>query len=617
MLLFGLVLGTFLPALQNGFLTFDDARYITANDHVRSGLTRDNVKWAFQTFHASNWHPLTWLSHMTDCQLFGLNPRGHHLTSVLLHAVNTVLVFLVLRSMTGAWWRSLFVAAVFGLHPLRVESVAWAAERKDVLSTLFWMLTLGTYGRYVRKAEGGGQRTEDRGQKTEYRGQTSDLRPPTSVFRPLSSGYYWLALLFFALGLMSKPMLVTLPLVLLLLDYWPFQRVMSLEFRVSSWSRLALEKGPFLALAALSCVVTFIAQKPAMIWMAEVPLLDRLKNALIAYWRYLGRLFWPAKLSVLYPGTDWPVSLALVALVALVGVSFWALVLRRRAPYFFTGWFWFIGTLVPAIGLVAVGEQSMADRYTYIPSIGVLLALVWGAHDVSQRWRWGTAAFGAAAAGAALLCIPVTRHNLGYWKDTETLFRHAIQVTERSYRACVNLGGDLFNQGRVDEALRCFQQAVSFRPDSAESHGDLGVALHAKNRSAEAISEYREALRLKPDYAAAHFNLGIVLEESGQLEQSIQEFQQAAGLDRNALFYRHLGEALAHSGRVDEAIVQLQQAVGLDRGDAVARDSLGEALRRQGRVEEAAAQFKEALMINPEDGAARSNLNAILDAKGR
>jgi Flp pilus assembly protein TadD len=378
-----------------------------------------------------------------------------------------------------------------------------------------------------------------------------------------------------------------------------------------------LEKLPFFALAAASCAVTLKVQRGAMIWMAKVPFLDRLGNALVSYWRYLGKLCWPAKLSVIYPVVDWPAQLVVLALLALLAVCVLAMVRWRPAPYFFTGWFWFIGTLIPVIGLVTVGEQSMADRYSYVPSIGVLIVLAWGAHDLSRHWHWQTAIFGTATIGVALACILITRQNIGYWKDTETLFRHATQSTDKNYRAFVNCGAALFNQGRVDEALRCFQEAVKSRPDSAEAHADLGVAWHAKNRPAEAIKEYQDAIRLRPGYAAAHVNLGIVLEENGQLDQAIQEFQQAIGLEPQALFYQRLGKVLSRRGRVEEAITQLQQAVGLDPGNASIHDALGDVFRSNGRAQEAASQFQEALRLDPHDAAARSNLDLLLNAKNR
>jgi Flp pilus assembly protein TadD len=379
---------------------------------------------------------------------------------------------------------------------------------------------------------------------------------------------------------------------------------------------LLIEKIPFLLLSAGSCVVTVHAQRGAMVWMARVPFLDRMGNALVSCWRYLGKLLWPANLSCLYPLSDWPALTVLLAGAALLAVSALAIVLWRRSPCFAAGWFWFLGTLVPVIGLVAVGEQSIADRYTYIPCIGVFFAFAWGVRDLTRSWRWHTAVLRVAATGIVLACIPVTRQNLGCWKDTETLFRHALQTTGKNYRACVNLGGELFHQGRIDDAMGCFLKAVEFKPDSAEAHSDLGVALHAMRRSAEAILEQKEALRLKPDFAEAHFNLGNLLEEAGQLEESIREYQRAAALKPEPLFHRNLGAALARCGRVDEAMTAFEEALALDPHDATARVGLGEAFRRKGRVEEAAAQFKEALRIDPQNMSARTNLD-LMPAKAR
>jgi tetratricopeptide (TPR) repeat protein len=552
LLLLGLVAWAFLPVLHNGFVNYDDGRYITANPHVQAGLSWANVRWAFESTAASNWHPLTWLSHMLDCQLFGLNPRGHHLTSLLIHAANCLLLFLLLRRLTGATARSFLVAALFGLHPLRVESVAWAAERKDVLSTLFCLLTLHAYASYARAAAA-----------------------PPGASRPRAALFYALTLLAFALGLLSKPMLVTLPCLLLLLDFWPLNRL-----NRSALPRLLLEKLPLLALAAVSSAITFAVQSSGgATWMMGVlPFASRAENALVSYCRYLGKLFWPSQLSVIYPAApSWPAAAVVLSALLLLGLSVLAVRLRRRAPYLLTGWFWFLGTLVPVLGLVAVGEQAMADRYTYLPLTGILIALVWGAHDLARACPRRRAAGFALAALALAACVAATRAQTRYWKDSETLFRHAVDVTGANYRAEVNLGGALCDEGRVDEAMGHFKEAVRLRPDSAEAHLDLGAALYSARHRGEAIAEFREAIRLKPGYADAHYNLGIALEDGGALGEAIQEYRRAAGLWPDWKVCHRLGAALRRSGAAAEAITWLQEAIRLNPGDDDARRELGEA----------------------------------------
>jgi Flp pilus assembly protein TadD len=609
-LLFVWTLGTFLPAVHNDFINCDDDVYVTANQHVRGGLTLQNVQWAFRTTTAANWHPLTWLSHMLDCELFGLRPWGHHLSSVLLHAVNVTLLFLVLKRMTGATLRSFAVAAIFGLHPLRVESVAWVAERKDVLSVFFWILTVWAYAEYARRP---GEKSTDPTPIVEGEGQENAGGAKCSGS---TWGWYFLALLFFALGLMSKPMLVTLPMVLLLLDHWPLARWQNGNIR-----KLVVEKIPFLLLAVASCAVTFVAQKQgeAMSLMAGVTVPARLANALVSYCRYLEKLVWPANLSVIYPVVNsWPASEVVGSCLLLLCVSVIAIVLWRSAPYLATGWFWFLGTLVPVIGLVAVGEQSIANRYTYIPSIGLLIALVWGAHDLLRRRWFPSWASALLATAAVVLCVVVTRWNLGLWRNSETLFAYATQVTQNNSAALSNLGNALLDQGRPDEALSRFQEAARLKPRSAAVHNNLGVALGELGRLNEAIGQFQEALQLVPDHAHARFNLGKALERKGQLDEAMGEYQMALKLEPDypeAL--NSLGIVLAEKGRLEEAILEFQQAIQLNPEDDSAHNNLGIALTRQGNPGAAENQFKEALRLNPANRSAQQNLDDILKMKGR
>jgi uncharacterized membrane protein YhaH (DUF805 family) len=481
--LFLLTLWGYLPALQHDFVVLDDENYVRSNPHVQQGLTAESIRWAFTTGRQSNWHPVTWLSHMLDCQLFGLNPRGHHLVNVLFHAVNTALVFLLLRIMTGAVGRSLAVALLFGLHPIHVESVAWVAERKDMLSTFFGLLTLLAYVRYAQ----GRSRVESRESSAESGGRALDPRPSTLD--------YFLALFCFALGLMSKPMLVSLPFVLLLLDYWPLDR-----WKHRSIRNLVVEKTPFFALAAASSVVTFLVQKSggAMRVMAGVPLVDRGENALVSYVRYLGKLFYPVNLSFYPDHGGWKLPVVLLAGLLLLGISFLVFQGRQKQPYLLVGWLWLVGTLVPVIGLVQVGEQAMADRYTYLPSIGFFVMVVWGIQEWTRRWRHQAVTLCVVAVMVVFGCFALTRRQLSYWQNSEKLFRHAIDVAEDNYEAHQYLGFVLKQQWRFDEAIPQFETVMRYAPDSVAAHTCLGDSLVLSGHMDEGVKELETAIRLDP-----------------------------------------------------------------------------------------------------------------------
>ena len=598
------------PVTRHDFINYDDDLYVTANVHVQNGLTLENLKWAFSSVVLGNWHPVTVLSHMLDCQLFGLQPWGHHLTSLLLHALNTALVFLLLRTLTGAVWRSLLVAALFGWHPLRVESVAWVAERKDVLSAGFGFLSLLCYARYARG-------TEARSQKAEA--------------RRIASGY-GLALLFFACGLMSKPMLVTWPFVMLLLDYWPLKRFAGGQLKVTGSpapnlqpstfnSQLLTEKIPFFVLAAAAGLVTYLVQKQegAVMTVDHFPPGARAGNALMAYGRYLGKTFWPADLAVFYPHPgDWPLAEVLLAGVLLAGISALVFVKRRRQPYLLVGWLWFVGTLAPVIGLVQVGEQAMADRYTYIPSVGVLIMSVWGAYELTRRWRHQVILLALASAVALILCFALTREQLGYWQDSETLFRHALDVTQNNHIAHNNLGDALLEKGQADDAIRQFQEVIRLKPNDADAYNNLGNALGEQGRIDEAISDYHEALRLKPDNASAHYSLGAALEAKGQTDGAISQYQEALRLNPDDVAaHNNLGNAYLNKGQTDEAISQYQEAIRIKPDYANARNNLGVALASHGRNDEAISQYQEAIRIKPDYPDAHNNLGVALGRKGQ
>jgi len=516
-----LVMLAFLPVLNNDFIFYDDPSYVTANPQVQSGVKWENIKWALGSTVGGNWHPLTWLSHMLDCQWFGLNPRGHHLTSLLLHAVNTVLVLLVLEGMTGALWRSFFVAAMFGLHPLHVESVAWVSERKDVLSAFFFLLTLWAYVRYARGVTGGRCQLTGNG-KTLPALFMSRFAFPVSLF-------YWLALFFFALGLMSKPMLVTLPFVLLLLDYWPLNR-----FEANGRWKLVGEKAPFFLLSIAVCLVTIPAQKTAdgVRTMAAFPLAARLENVPVSYCRYLGKLFWPESLPFFYPHPGhWPWFDVLGAGLLMSGLFLCAWMMRRSHPYFLVGWCWFVGTLVPVIGLLQVGFQSIANRYTYVPLIGLFLSLAWGVHAIAKRWRHQSLILFTLMAAVISVCIPLTRIQIGYWKNSEILFQYASAVIQDNWEAHARLGLVFSKDGRIDEAIREYREALRLKPDDADAHFDLGNALSRKKLWSEAIDQYRESLKLNPGDPGSRLNLGVALFQQGHLNEAVVQFQEALKLN--------------------------------------------------------------------------------------
>jgi Flp pilus assembly protein TadD len=546
------------PATDYDFINYDDNLYVSENVHVQNGLSLENIKWAFLNPVADNWHPLTVLSHMLVCQGFGLNPWAHHLVNVLLHALNAVLVFVWLRQATGATWRSLLVAALFAVHPLRLQSVVWVSERKDVLSGFFFLLTLIAYTRYA--------------------GQFKIQNSKFKIF-------YGLALFFFALGLMSKPMLVTLPFVLLLVDYWPLGRIQNSKFKIQNYKGLLLEKIPFLALAVLDCWVTFVVQKRggSLGVGGILPFDQRFENALVSYCRQLGKLFWPTDLAILYPlPGHWPLTMVLLAGGLLFGITAYFVMMHRCHPFLLMGWFWFCGMLVPVIGLVQTGMQAMADRHTYLPSLGVFILVVWGADEMTRHWRCRVWVLTVLGSMAILSCIVVTQQQIGYWQDSETVFRHALDVTKNNYIAHGNLGEALAVKGDIDGAIRQFQEAIQIETDYPDAQNNLGIALGGTGRLDEAIQHFQEAIRYRPNYAEAHHNLGV---------------------------------ALGMKGRLDEAIVQYQIVIGLKPDDAEARNNLGIALASTGRLDEAVRQFQAALRLKPEDTEVQTNLTRALKMK--
>ena len=552
------------------FLDYDDPEYITENSQVLAGLSWKGAYWALTSISSANWHPLTWLSHMMDVELFGLNAGRHHLVGLFLHSWNALLLLLVLTRMTGGVWRSAFVAALFALHPLHVESVAWAAERKDVLSAFFWMLTMLAYLRYVKK--------------------------PTTLS-------YLSVLLLFACGLMTKPMLVTLPFVLLLLDYWPLRRFTAdistdmassatcasllLPGQQFTLRKLVKEKIPFFILSAASSVATLYAQKMggAMSTIEGIPVPYRLANAVVAYVSYLWKMFWPRKLAMIYPLSQsipaWQVT---GAVLTLAGISYFAVSERKTYPYLLVGWLWYLGTLVPVIGLVHVGRHAMADRYTYLPLIGPFVIIAWGAPKLIRGWRLPHYLLPVLATSILVVLAFCTWQQLGYWKNDIILFDHAVQVTENNYIAYINVGNALAKAGRIEEAIAHYNSGLGNRYYAADAHNNLGLLLMNQGKYDEAISHFVGALQAQKDYYKAQYNWGI---------------------------------AMAKKGNTDEAISHLYDALRMKPDDAVMQNALGYLLAGEGRFEEAIIHFSEALRIRPEFELSQQYLQKALLDKDR
>ncbi|MCE5282209.1 MAG: tetratricopeptide repeat protein [Deltaproteobacteria bacterium] len=610
-----LTVAVYGQTVQHGFISFDDDDYITNNDVVQRGLTWEGFLWAFSAPHVYNWHPLTWLSHMLDVQLFGLDAGGHHLMSLLFHLANTLLLFIVLRSMTGALWRSGFVAALFALHPLHVESVAWVAERKDVLSTLFWMLTLWCYLAYVRKP---------------------GLRR------------YWPVLLCFALGLLAKQMAVTLPFVLLLLDYWPlkrlgpeapgpFQSKPPSEGRppvprpdavtdggpgdsaaLSDWRRtvpLIREKLPLFALAAMASVLIYLVQaETGLVKSAEAfPLSVRLENALYSYAAYLFKAFLPVHLAVFYPhpGTALPLWKAAGAAALLLLIT--ALVLWRRKAYLAVGWFWYLGTLVPVIGLVQVGLQGMADRYTYIPLIGIFIMAAWGIPELVARWPSRKVVLPAAAVAVIAALAIMTWFQAGTWRSNVALYRHAVEVTTGNAWAEYNLGLALTIEGRQREAVPHFQEAIRLKPGNLNAILNLGAIQAGQRDFASARASFNRVLELSPGHAEALKNLSLLLIMQDDLAEAAARLQTLRRVRPDSPEGWFLTGLLdSRRGKPADAEADFRRAINLRLDYAEAHTNLAILLAEQGRLKEAIVHFREAVRIRPDDREAARNLEMAL-----
>ncbi|MGO9018914.1 MAG: tetratricopeptide repeat protein [Syntrophobacteraceae bacterium] len=584
------------------FINYDDATYVNENIHIQHGITMEAIRWAFTTGYASNWHPLTWMSHMLDVQLFGLNPRWHHLTNLLFHIANTLLLFFVFHRMTNAPWKSAFVAALFALHPLHVESVAWVAERKDVLSTFFWMLTMAAYISYVAHPR-------------------------------LKS--YLAVLIFFALGLMAKPTLVTLPFALLLLDYWPLGRLDESK-RIASQGvapssvpspqssvllSLLLEKLPHFVLAALSCIVTYIAQqKGGSITSNDVlPLGVRIANALVSYVIYIEKTVWPHGLAIFYPHPWslplWQVFGAALLLIALTSVTIWK---AKTYPFLPFGWLWFGGTLVPVIGIVQVGSQAMADRYTYIPLIGLFVMAAWGVPQLLQKWRYRKEALYVSSLLVLISVFMVTWTQTGYWRDSITLFDHALKVTTNNYIAHINRGVVYTKLGNYEQAIADFDKTVEINPQMAEAYFNRGVCYSKLGSHEQAIADFDKALEINPKYARAFHDRGLAYSRLGNQRKAIVDFNMAIEINPEfAESYYDRGFAYSQLGDHLKAIENYNRAVEIDPKYADAFNNLGITYAMLGNQSRAIENYSRAIDVNPDFVKAYLNRGLAFAALGK
>ncbi|MFL6513639.1 MAG: tetratricopeptide repeat protein [Chthoniobacterales bacterium] len=628
---------SFSGALGSDFVNFDDNHYVYGAPHVAGGLTPGAIGWAFTHVHAANWHPLTTISHMLDCEIYGLQPWGHHLSNILLQAAAAILLFLALRKLTLSLWPSAFVATIFAVHPLRVESVAWISERKDVLSGVFFMLTLLAYARYARSAR-------------------------------FSLGRYLTVIVFFALGLLCKPTLVSLPFVLLLLDYWPLQRMQSVnpedpkaknksqrsQPTSSILRRLIIEKIPFFVLSAISCVVTFIAQKGALNATQKVVFPERLANAVISYVAYLAQTIWPVHLAVLYPFrehdfTIWRIVFALL-LLSLILIVVW--IYRKPFPFLLVGWFWFLGALVPMSGIIQVGWQSRADRYTYLPQIGLLLAITWGVTELIKKMPQHRRLVAVGVAVITLSLVLRTRAQTSIWKNSVTLWQNAVENTPNNYVAYNNLGEALVAEEKFDRAATAFEKAIQINGSMRQAEYNLGNVFVRQHNLPDAIAHYQRALQIKLDYAEAECNLCNALLQSGEPSLAIYHCEKAVALKPDSFevqinlanafltagetsqareHYRKavvinsdsaemqclLGDGLASTGDVSGAISCYQSAARLEPRNAKVHNDVGLALAKLGKTPEAVAELQQALQIDPDYAEAEYNIGSLLARLGR
>ena len=554
------------------FILYDDPSYVYENQHVKDGFNAESFAWAFTTGAQSNWHPLTWLSHMLDCQLFGVNPGWHHLTNLILHIANTLLLFAVLKRMTNALWQSAFVAAAFALHPMHIESVAWISERKDVLSTLFWLLTMHAYLRYVKT--------------------------PGKI-------NYSLVMLVFALGLMTKPMLVTLPLVLLLLDYWPLKRFELVKADRPRFFLLALEKIPLICLAVASSVVTFLVQKAggAVTDMNTIPLYMRLYNAVVSYGIYIWKMFFPARLALFYPhqGPGLGLWQVIITAILLITITVWAGRIAKTRPYVIIGWLWYLGTLVPVIGIVQVGGQSMADRYTYIPYIGLFIIIGWTLGDITAKWKQQKIVLAFLAITVFISISICSLLQIRHWKNSTALFSHSIDVTDDNYVAYCCLADVPRKAGKFDESIALNLKALELSPGYGYAHIGLGRAYNGLGRLGKTIEHFNEALKTFPDHSNIHGDLGVAYGKQDQLDKAVEHLTRAVEIDPDfAEAHSNLGYALMRQRKFDQAIPHLQKAIELNPNSISAHFRLAEIFSEKSETAEELKHLRKIIRVDPD-----------------
>jgi protein O-mannosyl-transferase len=595
LLLAAVTLTLYWPVQSFDFVNFDDRVYVADNQQVHGGLSMESLRWSFTTFHAGNWHPLTWISHMVDFEAYQLNAGGHHWTNVLIHTTSVVLLFLVLSATAGTLWLSALVAGLFAIHPLHVESVAWVAERKDVLSGFFWILTMGAYAYYVKH--------------------------PT-IRR------YLLVMLSFVLGLLSKPMVVTLPFVLLLLDYWPLRRFDELKtafgarvFRTSVsgskiWLLLVAEKLPFCFIAACACLVTLVAQREVgAIWSLEGMSFEvRIANALVAYMEYIRKMLWPADLAVLYPHIGMPEAWKIgVAVLILVSISYLAVRKAREMPFMLVGWLWYLGTLVPVIGIVQVGSQSIADRYTYMPLVGLFIAISWGMKSIAERqpnWRPAIVVVILLALSGLLV---LARTQVESWKNSEALFEQALAVTEFNHGAHHNIGAFYMDHNDCQKAVPHFLKAIQMKNNYAYPYHGLGVCAFREKDPEGALHYFRQALLLDPRFAECRIDRGLLLMQQGRFFEAENDFQEVLRLDpAHEAAHNNMGMLLIQQGKHEEAEARFSDVLRINPRNAEAHNNLGIVRTAQGRKEDAIAHFMHALKLAPENHAVKNNLEQVL-----
>ncbi len=597
-----LILAVYWQVQYFEFVNYDDQLYVTQNFKTQSGVTWESFFGAFTDLRSSNWHPLTMLSHALDWQLFGDKAGGHHWTNLIIHIFNTVFLFLLLNTMTGAIWRSAAVAALFAVHPMNVESVAWIAERKNVLSTFFWIVTMQFYTWYVRKP--GWKR-------------------------------YWPIVISFALGLMSKPMLVTLPFVLLLMDYWPLNRIgsdghskllseddRSARAEKAKWTFLVWEKIPLFILTTISIALTVYAANygNTIANNNDVPLLSRISNALLSYAVYLQKLIWPTNLTVFYPLKGILMQEAIPAAVLLLVITVICCKYYKKYPYLPVGWFWYLGTLVPVIGIVQVGLQSMADRYAYVPFIGIFIMFSWAVADLGRSRLLQKVTMSLMV--MVIICLSVTaQHQVGYWKNSFSLFERALRVTKDNFMAHVVIGNELVKQEKFDEAIAHFYKAININLKSSANYvafGSLGIALSAQNKKTEAIAAFKEALSINPTYDEAFHRIGLIYFDDGRVDDAIAEYQKAILLYNDyPLYHSSLGNAYIAKGRTEDAIKEYKEVLRIQPANIYAHNNLGLLYMNSGRLEEALKHFQEAIRIQPLFANAHYRLSVIFKEKGQ